>query len=442
MLPSSDGTPPALPLHLQGLVWSLNETSLPFLLNFLSPHLTKVAITTDELRRPDERVGSWLKLPDEVVPVMRSAIKMFPPSIQDICLKLGNGPETRLTEEVSAYVLRCGEALRRFATNVVLSTEAIVHLMKLPNLETWATEQGPPQVSDLINHGVPDGVTSLFPSLQALDLRSEVASKWLPLFEVAKGRTPPWIMAGDSLPMICYDDPTLPIDLSMVSKFLPFTDLVELRIRMECMYGGPCISKLTDKDVERMAIALPKLEALSLGEWPCDSDSCPTTIRSLLFLSINCTKLRYLNIHFRTTVLRADMLDLLGDARSQGLRSKPRCALRTLVTRNMRLVLFDYDPVLVSMGLLMIFPSLDMLITSWGTPWVLLDSMVKVMRQVEVIPDLTEELMICLNEAREQADGGVPTRSAVSSHLSLGLASERGWVCLLTSRFIHFARMK
>ena len=409
----------------------------------MSPHLTKIVITTDELTHPNEAVGSWHKVPDEVMPVIYLAIGMLPPSPRIVCLKLGNGPEARLTEEISAYVLRCGDSLQEFATNVVLSTQAIVHLMKLSNLRSWTTEQGPPQVADLIHHGIPDAVVSLFPSFKTLDLRGEVALEWLSLFEAANGRSPPWIMAGDSLPIINYHHPSLPIDSSFISRFIPFTGLVELRLRNECTYGGPCASRFTDEDVECLAIALPKLEALTLGEWPCDSDTCPTTIRSLLSLSIHCPKLRYLNLHFRTTNLRADILDLLGDAYSQGLHLRPKCVLRTLVTQDMPLNLSDYDPVLVSIGLLMIFPSLDMFVAS-PSVWTQLGFLVKVFGLVRTtILVMTEQLMECLSQARESVDGRVPAPSAVRSHLSPGFTGKCGCAfCLLMSFFVCFHRMK
>jgi len=152
--------------------------------------------------------------------------------------------------------------------------------------------------------------------------------------------------------MIYYHHPTLPIDSSLLSRFLPFTGLVELHITTACMFLGPCISKFADEDVERLVTALPKLESVRLGEAPCNPGACPTTIRSLLFFSIHCTRLRYLNIHFRTTSLREDMLDLLGYAYSQGLHSKPKCALKELVTQGMSLELPNLDSALISMGCL------------------------------------------------------------------------------------------
>jgi hypothetical protein len=109
--------------------------------------------------------------------MMRSAIKMFPSSLQSLSIYLGVEPETRLTEEISTYILGCGESLQEFGTNLVLPTQVIVHLMKLPNLYVWATGQGPPQMADLIRLGV----APLFPSLEVLDLRGGEALEWLSL---------------------------------------------------------------------------------------------------------------------------------------------------------------------------------------------------------------------------------------------------------------------
>ena len=426
VLPPSDGTPPPLPLHLRKLNWWLNETNFSFLARFLTPDLVDIVITTNALNGPGETVESWDNLPSGVVPILCSAIRLFPTSIQRLCLQLGNGPQIHLTEEISAFILRCGETLREFNTNVVLSTQAIVHLMKLPNFGTWVTEQGPPQVTDLIRHGVPDGPFSLFPSLEAVTMSGGPVLRWLPLFGDVEDRTPPWTMAGKGLSAITYSHPTLSLDSFLISMFLPLKALVEVQINTDCLFHT-CSSELTDQDVERLAIALPKLEALTLGGWPCSSDTCPTTIRSLLTLSIHCIQLKFLNIHFRMATLRTDVLDMLGYAYSQGLHSKPKCALETLVAQEMQLQLFDYDPALISMGMLMLFPSLTKFVSVHLSPtWTRLESLVKVLGQMNGLAILTEQLMKCLSEARESVDDWAPTRSSVSPRLFFGSTGERG----------------
>ena len=134
VLPPSNGTPPILPLHLQELDWWLNETNLSFLPKFLSPNLTEITIDTNAATRPEETVTPWVELPDEVFPMMRSAIRALLSSLRTLHIVLGAGPQAHLTEEISAFILECGETLRGFNSNLMLSTQAIVHLMKLPHL--------------------------------------------------------------------------------------------------------------------------------------------------------------------------------------------------------------------------------------------------------------------------------------------------------------------
>lgn len=323
---------------------------------------------------------------------------------------------------------------------MVLSTQAIAYLMKLQNLRAWTTEQEPPLVTDLIHHRVPNGAVSLFPSLEILHSKGEVALEWLSRFGAAKDRTLPWIMAGDSLSVVSYNHPTFPISSSLVSRFLPLAGLVDVRISTGCL-SGPCISQFTDQDVERLAIALPKLEALTLGEMPCNSDTCPTTIRSLLFLSIRCPRLRYLNVHFRTGNLREDMLEMLGDAYSQGLHSRPKCALKTLVTQGMHVNSLCCDRMLISVGMLMIFPSLNTFV-SRSPAWDRFGALVKLLELVPELSGLTEGLMRLLDEVRTQPveTSRVPANSAVSPPILL--ATVGGSVCLLMLLFVCFRRMK
>ena len=94
-------------------------------------------------------------------------------------------------------------------------------------------------------------------------------------------------MAGGSLLVLTYYYPTIfPTDLSLVSEVLPFAGLTEVFFDMGCLLR-PCESEFTDQDVGRLAITLPKLEALTLGRWPYSDNTFPITVRSLRFLSVH-----------------------------------------------------------------------------------------------------------------------------------------------------------
>ena len=104
-------------------------------------------------------------------------------------------------------------------------------------------------------------------------------------------------------------------------------------------------------------------------------------------------------MHFGAENLREDMLDLLAKAYSQGLHSRPKCVLQTLVTQSLPLMLSDYDPALISMGMLMIFPSLNMFVSSYSQ-WIWLGTLVKAMGETEGFGFVTEELMRSLSEVK------------------------------------------
>jgi len=127
---------------------------------------------------------------------------------------------------------------------------------------------------------------------------------------------------------------------------------------MGCSIGGnTCTSRFTDQDIEALSIALPRLECLTLGEWPCNANPCPTTVLSLLFLSVHCTSLKHLSIHFRTTNIRMDVITMLDYACSHDLYWRPKCVLETLVTGDQIPVFGDHKTV-VSTGMAIILPSL------------------------------------------------------------------------------------
>lgn len=368
--PTSRDANPLLRFTLQELYWWLNWTNFSFLTSFLSPQLTRIDITTNSRLSPAETVEPWVgEIPADALAAMRSAINMFPPSLKVLALRLGDGQETRLTEDISAYILKCGESLLELFSNLVFSIEALVHLMNLPNLREWTTDQEPPQVADLIRHGVPDGPASLFPSLQLLQLRGEPALGWLSFFSASKDQFPPWTLAGNLI-HLTYVHPAVVVDSSLLSKFLPFTNVVELFVGEGCpliplLVDARCTSRFTDQDVESLAIAMPKLEVLTLGKWLCGANTCPTTVLSLLFLSVHCTKLRRLSIHFRTSNMAADVMAMVDYASSHDLHQKPKCVLNTLVLGCHIPHLEDHEVALVSAGISAIFPSL----TQFGDPF-------------------------------------------------------------------------
>ena len=92
-----------------------------------------------------------------------------------------------------------------------------------------------------------------------------------------------------------------------------------------CKANG-CTFRLTDPNMENLAAAMPRLEHLDLG-FPCHSNSCNTTVVSLLSISTNCLDLRFLEIHFNASTIAADMRRLLDGGPGH---DKAKCQLRML----------------------------------------------------------------------------------------------------------------
>ena len=133
-------------------------------------------------------------------------------------------------------------------------------------------------------------------------------------------------------------------------------------------------------------------------------------------------------MHFRTADLHGDMLDLLGYASSRGLHSKPESALRTLVTQEMTYKLSDQNSTLISIGTLLIFPSLTNFVST-SPGWARLEALVKALGQISGLAVLAEAWMGVLNEVRRLTETGVSAAySTVSSPLSFGLTAECGSV--------------
>jgi hypothetical protein len=74
--------------------------------------------------------------------------------------------------------------------------------------------------------------------------------------------------------------------------------------------------------------------------------------------------------------LQVDMVDTLAYAYSQGLDLYQKCPLEALVTGGMPLQIANHNTTIISVGMLMIFPSLEKIVTISPT-WARLGGTVK-----------------------------------------------------------------
>ena len=146
-----------------------------------------------------------------------------------------------------------------------------------------------------------------------------------------------------------------PVDPRLLSSISSFRNLVALYVGNDyCNTDGMCTFGLTDDDVGNLAVALPSLVSLGLGE-ACGLNSCHTTITSLLSISTHCLGLTLLEIHFNTRTIVDDMRRLLDEGSG---RDKPRCELGSLLVGCLPLRVRVEDVGTVAMGFADIFPCL------------------------------------------------------------------------------------
>jgi len=329
--------------RLEWLRWDVDETSIAltsFPL-FLSPHLKRITFHNSSMS--DIQSGQLADLV-QIIPVL-------PTSLEDLDILCGRWEEEPLQDAISSLVHRCGSLLRRFHSYVPLSEAAIHHLMQLPNLRFWVTAQGPPQTALL----------SRFPPLEELRLHEQAALPWLHLLAShEKGilqncSAPASSHANirETLRFLNYLGKTI-IDSTFLSPVLKFRNLVRLSVAPYCFGVGGCAFHLTDDDVEELAATLPRLKSLRLGT-ACDSNSCRTTVASLLSISVHCPDLTLLETHFNTLTIVDDVKRLHDGGSGRG---NAKCKLRMLMVGYLPLEVRGEDIEILVVGFKAIFPCL------------------------------------------------------------------------------------
>ena len=341
---------------LEGLSWTITKSNLPHADLFFSPHLKKVTIHVS---------WSWGKsgAPRDTLPNITSIISVLPAAALRT-LVIGLPPHVvswaDFKESLSSVVLRCGHSLTELSSPAPLSDAAITHLIQLPHLHTWFTAGPPPCF-------LPLSLPLIFPPLVHLTLWDNATCGWLSLFKRLEHAVPtargvgPLSRMKESLRSLnikkLYD---FIIDVSFTSPIQIFRNLISLNVGARCRDedgNDRCVFKLNDSSATQLAMALPQLESLFLGH-PCSKNTCATTATCLLQLSVHCTKLRNLTVHFNTTNIVNDLKNISQDPRFQPLHSLPRCTLSRLGVHLIPLTLDEPGLETVAYWMVNIFPSL------------------------------------------------------------------------------------
>ena len=276
-------------------------------------------------------------------------------------------PWEHFKESLSSVVLRCGPSLTEFTSPIPLSDAAVDHLIHLPHLRIWHIEHPPPNYSVF---SLP--LTS--PPLVDLSL-GKSACEWLSLFGRLEGCTSPaqgvtpLSRLKESLETLNIEYLSGPMtDISVASPIQMFRNLNHLDVEAFCRGGdggGPCTFMLDNDNIAKLAMALPQLGLLALGD-PCFENTCATTVACLLSISVYCVKLDFLAIHFNTTNILEDFKNISEDPEFRELRSLPRGRLSLLEVCAIPLTVDESEYKTVADGMIDIFPSLKCCEGMWG----------------------------------------------------------------------------
>jgi len=341
---------------LEWLRLDLRKTvnALPLFRLLLSPHLKRVEFSDSSVLGPLREV--WLTGLVQIISVL-------PTSIEALTVMCGLERYRSLEDAISAFVCRSGSSLRSFYSSVPVSEVAIHHIAQLPNLRSWDIIQGPPQTSP----------PSISPPLEELRLLKKTALPWLRLFASHEEPVPqngfipvaPHANIREKLRLLECPNGTI-LDSTFLSPVLKFRNLGVLYMDNRCSEGEGCVFHLTDDDMEGLAAALPRLKYLQLGR-PCHSNSCNTTVASLLSISTHCLDLITLETHFNTLTIAEDIRRLLDNDSG---RDKSKCKLSILAVGSIPLGADrkDIDMETVQRGFEFIFPRLRDF-TNYGGRW-------------------------------------------------------------------------
>ena len=342
---------------LQDLSWCITESNLPYADLFFSPHLKRVSIHAALL---------WNNtgVPSHILPTSASKISALPTSsLKQISVDVNHQkvPWKHFTDSFSSVILRCGSSLMVYDSPVPLSNAALDHLVQLPHLHGWRIRGPPP-------NWPASSWPLVFPPLMELTPGKSTARGCLSLLgrledgaSTTQGLAP-LSRTKESLQVLNIEGISgIDIDYSSVSTIQIFRNLAVLNVDVSCHDGanrGKCIFELDNDDVTEFAMVLTQLETLFLGH-ACFENTCLATVACLLPISIHCSKLELLEIHFNTTDIVDDFKNIYEDPQLQQLRSLPRCPLMRLDVYQILLNLDESDFGIVVNGMIDIFSSLN-----------------------------------------------------------------------------------
>lgn len=287
----------------------------------------------------------------QVVPVLE-ALALACNSLVEVHIGHPTVHDLHTIRAASDLLLKCNpEKLRTFRVISSLSTEAFIYATRLPNLEKFVI------VADTTEPGV-QLPTSTFPSLRSLEILatdtrssllqtiSHIESNTFEVLELEFPAATSETFLSSTLAnlrprglhqmltmLFVTPEGDFDLDKTTIRPFLFLNQLTQLDITLVCTQDR-CSYKLTDEDLEELVAAMPKLEILSFGSFPC-ARSVNNTVKSLTSIAKHCKHLEQLAIHINVEaiVTRALQGDEVKEdpALEDCLSIFAGCPLRTIV---------------------------------------------------------------------------------------------------------------
>ena len=293
-----------------------NLNGLTFVIDYIPPNLDLSRLyCSPNLRNFTLLINPYAVKNPEDLKLFDRMISRLPPSLEHLVVRCGRQDSELLRNRLSSFVLKCGSSLKRLNTSVPLSKEAILHLINLPNLADWETSQAPDK-----------NLKSFPPSLERFRIETPEALGWIvaPPHKVSVGQNNsalarPHIAARDNLKSLEIG-PGITVDSKLLSCLLPLRNLTYL------MVAGTCVKKTcnfgwTDDNIHDLTFALRRLQFLYFQHL-CSSNTCKSTVASLVSISVNCLDLGELQIHLNTKNIVSDMNRLIQEGT---LDKRPEC---------------------------------------------------------------------------------------------------------------------
>jgi len=347
--------------NIQELVWLGPVPALRFRLLSVPPSIRSLFISAFHYHGSGEDVGIKNEVLTQIIPRLNA------PMLTELRLPRATVPSplvSQLQEQISSLVLRCGPALTCLSPSLPLSEPALLHVMTPPNLRELKIRDQPPP-------NLPEPMV-IMPSIEILGISGASHLQWLSSLNSQHRHIPPTMVNESKTLHSTLRTLTLlsreGLGPATIDQTLTFTHLTTLSIGGSCS-GGTCTFDLTDDGIRRLAVALPRLTHLLLGSVECEQNTCKTTSRSLLLLSVHCSGLFYLETHISTEGIILDVEILLGteDPEVQKLRSRGRCGLESLVVGHTPLVLPAHSDLrLVARRFVDVFPMLKWIFIQEG----------------------------------------------------------------------------